>query len=78
MDPASVARLLAAMEPNEAVVILSALGDQGGRLVAEVLPSDARAQLIKVGLDLGSGLLPGAWGWRLGAGGYGLHALAES
>lgn len=49
LDPATVARLLAEMDPREAVLLLSALGDAGRELVGEALPAKERAKLIKVG-----------------------------
>jgi hypothetical protein len=36
------------MEPNEAVVLLSALGDSNGLLVSQALTADDRTRLIKV------------------------------
>jgi len=48
MDPASVARLLSVMDPREAVLLLSALGDSTGHLVGDALTSDIRSRLIQV------------------------------
>jgi hypothetical protein len=48
MDPPTVARLLAEMDPREAVLLLSALGDREGRLVSEGLPQAERRRLIEV------------------------------
>lgn len=49
MEPACVARLLAEMDPREAVLLLSALGGGGGgRLVGEAMTKEERDKLIEV------------------------------
>jgi Mg/Co/Ni transporter MgtE len=59
MDPATVAKLLSEMDPNEAAVLLSALGDTNGLTVGQALTQPARRKLITVrrvwlGCGLGS------------------------
>lgn len=48
MDPGAVARLLGLMDPNEAVVLLAALGDGNARLVSQVLSSEERERMMEV------------------------------
>lgn len=55
MEPDAVARLLGCMDPNEAVLLLSALGDSSSKLVAGHLSADERDRMVEVGV-LGMGL----------------------
>jgi hypothetical protein len=48
MEPDAVARLLACMDPNEAVLLLSALGDSTSKLVANHLTTEDRDRLVEV------------------------------
>lgn len=48
MQPDAVARLLACMDPNEAVLLLSALGDGTSKLVSNCLSSEERDALVQV------------------------------
>lgn len=48
MEPDAVARLLGCMDPNEAVLLLSALGDGSGKLVGNCLSSEDRDRLVEV------------------------------
>jgi hypothetical protein len=49
MEPDAVARLLGCMDPNEAVLLLSALGDGSSKLVAGYLSGEERDKMIEVG-----------------------------
>lgn len=49
MQPEAVARLLGLMDPNEAVLLLSALGDGNSRLVSQALSSEERDRMVEVG-----------------------------
>jgi hypothetical protein len=46
MEPERIAELLALMEPSEAVLILAAMGEVTGGLVAQQLSSQERHKLI--------------------------------
>lgn len=46
MEPQRIAELLALMEPSEAVLILAAMGEVTGGLVAQQLSSQERHKLI--------------------------------
>lgn len=48
MEPDAVARLLACMDPNEAVLLLSALGDGTSKLVSNHLSLEDRDRLVEV------------------------------
>ena len=48
MEPDAVARLLGCMDPNEAVLLLSALGDGTSKLVSNHLTSEDRDRLVEV------------------------------
>jgi Mg/Co/Ni transporter MgtE len=48
MDPERIAELLALMDPHEAVLILAALGEATGQLVAQQLQQQERERLIEV------------------------------
>jgi hypothetical protein len=48
MEPDAVARLLGCMDPNEAVLLLSALGDGTSKLVSNYLTSEDRDRLVEV------------------------------
>lgn len=48
MDPAAVARLLGLMDPQEAVLLLNALGDGNDRLISQGLSSEDRDRLVEV------------------------------
>lgn len=52
MEPDAVARLLGCMDPNEAVLLLSALGDGTSKLVSNHLTSEDRDRLVEVRLGL--------------------------
>lgn len=49
MEPDAVARLLGCMDPNEAVLLLSALGDGSSKMVVGHLSGDERDRMIEVG-----------------------------
>lgn len=49
MLPDAVARLLALMDPNEAVLLLAALGDGNSQLVSQALSLEDRDKMIEVG-----------------------------
>jgi hypothetical protein len=49
MEPGAVARLLGLMDPNEAVVLLAALGDGNARLASQALSSEERDRMVQVG-----------------------------
>jgi hypothetical protein len=51
MDPGAVARLLGLMDPNEAVVLLAALGDGNTRLVSQALSSEERNRMVEVNME---------------------------
>jgi hypothetical protein len=48
MEPERIAELLALMEPSEAVLILAAMGEVTGGLVAQQLSSQERQKLIQL------------------------------
>jgi hypothetical protein len=50
MEPDAVARLLGCMDPNEAVLLLSALGDSTSKLVSNHLTTDERDSLVEVSI----------------------------
>lgn len=49
MEPDAVAQLLGCMDPHEAVLLLSALGDSSSTLVSNCLTSEDRDKLLQVG-----------------------------
>lgn len=50
MEPAAVSRLLACMDPHEAVMLLGALGDSSSTVVCGHLSSEERDRLVEVRL----------------------------
>lgn len=48
MEPDAVARLLACMDPNGAVLLLSALGDGTSKLVSNFFTPEDRDRLVEV------------------------------
>lgn len=87
-----MARLLACMDPNEAVLLLSALGDGTSKLVSNFLTPEDRDRLVEVRRAQECRAV-GAQGWRgvarltaraaklqapTGRGGRMLHVLADS
>jgi flagellar motility protein MotE (MotC chaperone) len=48
MGPERIAELLALMDPHEAVLILAALGEATGQLVAQQMQQQERERLIEV------------------------------
>lgn len=48
MEPAAVARLLGLMDPQEAVLLLNALGDGNDKLVSQALSMEERDRMVEV------------------------------